>query len=226
MAYELHAGRDSSHRILADFVRHYGKEPVLDVGAAHGYVGQLLAQDHLAIDGIEPHLEFAAAARPFYRQLFATTVEDAPLDKTYGTIVCGDVLEHLVDPLATLRRLTAHLQPGGVVLVSLPNVAHLAVRLLLLSGRFPYMDRGPLDRTHLHFYTRATAQSLLEEAGLRVIERRPTIVPLADIAPPSLKTVGAALEPLQRWPVRLAPGLFAYQWVFAARFYGRAAATD
>ena len=223
MAYELHTTPGSSHRILSELVRRYGKEPILDVGAAEGFLPQLLGPGR-TIDGIEPEGTLAVSAKPFYRRLYTTAVEDAPLEESYGTIVCGDVLEHLVDPLSALKKLTAHLRPDGVVLVSLPNVAHLAVRLLLLSGRFPTMDRGPLDRTHLHFYTAVTAHALLEEGCLHVIERWPTIVPLGDVAPPRWKTIGATLEPLQRWLVRLAPGLFAYQWVFAARLAGQGAA--
>jgi 2-polyprenyl-3-methyl-5-hydroxy-6-metoxy-1,4-benzoquinol methylase len=52
-------------------------------------------------------------------------------------ILCLDVLEHLVAPAEVLAGLTARLNRGGTVMVSLPNVAHLSVSLpLLLSGRF------------------------------------------------------------------------------------------
>ena len=44
------------------------------------------------------------------------------------------------------------------------------VRLGLLAGRFdPAPSGGILDETHLHFYTRRTAEQLLERAGLRVV---------------------------------------------------------
>ena len=64
-------------------------------------------------------------------------------------LVYGDVIEHLSDPLRIMRELNRHLAPGAVVIVSVPNVAHLSVRLSLLFGRFEYQDRGILDRTHL-----------------------------------------------------------------------------
>ena len=56
--------------------------------------------------------------------------------------------------------------------MSVPNVAHLWVRLSLLLGRFDYADRGILDRTHLRFFTRRTFLAMLTEAGLAVVERR------------------------------------------------------
>ncbi len=80
-----------------------------------------------------------------------------------------DVLEHLPDPLAVLRDLTAQLAPNGAVIVSLPNVAHLSVAApLLFQGKFDYQDAGILDRTHLRFFVRHTAVDLLSRAGLTV----------------------------------------------------------
>jgi 2-polyprenyl-3-methyl-5-hydroxy-6-metoxy-1,4-benzoquinol methylase len=214
--YQLHRGRHSSHTILAELALQIGRPPVLDVGAAEGYLGQLLAGTGLPIDAIEPEAASAAAAVPYYGTIYHSTVENADLQKSYGTIVCGDVLEHLVDPARVLRQLTRSLEPEGVVLISLPNVVHLAVRLLVAAGRFPRMDRGPLDRTHLHFFTRSTAEDLIADAGLRVVQRAPTTVPLADIFPRAPRRATSLADAAQTTLVRVLPELFAYQWIFAA----------
>ncbi len=80
-----------------------------------------------------------------------------------------DVLEHLFAPDKVLAGLVSQLAPGGTVIVSLPNVAHLSVSLpLLLRGRFDYEDAGILDRTHLRFFVRSSAITMLNDAGLRV----------------------------------------------------------
>jgi hypothetical protein len=82
-------------------------------------------------------------------------------------ILCLEVLEHPVAPAEVLAGLTARLNRGGTVMVSLPNVAHLSVSLpLLLSGRFDYRDAGILDRTHLRFFVRDSAIALPNQAGL------------------------------------------------------------
>ncbi len=214
--YQLHAAVGSSHRILSGLATSLGLEPVLDVGAAEGYLGRLLEGSGLSVDAVEPNPTFAGRAHPYYRKLYAAPVETVALDESYGTIVLGDVLEHLSDPLGALLLLKRYLKPEGVMLISLPNVAHLSVRLLLLSGRFPPMDRGPLDRTHLHFYTRSTAEQLLGDAGLRIRSRRATVVPLADIFGGRWRALAVAVQPLQQAGLRLMPGLFAYQWVFVA----------
>jgi SAM-dependent methyltransferase len=89
--------------------------------------------------------------------------------QSYDLILLLDVLEHLVDPAGILRRITGLLKPGGHVIASLPNIAHLSVSLPLLVGRrFSYTDAGILDRTHLKFFVEGTAIELLNQANLTV----------------------------------------------------------
>ena len=89
--------------------------------------------------------------------------------KTYNLILLLDVLEHLPNLSATLRKLAELLEPGGQVIVSLPNIAHLSVTIpLLLQRRFNYQDAGILDRTHLRFFVEDTAIKLLNDANLIV----------------------------------------------------------
>jgi len=192
---------------------------VLDVGAAEGLLGQALAGSGMVLDAIEPNPQWAGAARPLYRKVYAATVEAVELEPgAYDAIVCADVLEHLVDPVAALRRLKSAAAPGAVFLVSVPNIAHLAVRLLLLSGRFPSMERGPLDKTHLHFYTRATAEQMLAAAGLRVTAVHATAAPLDEIWPRGRGgLLFRALTAGQHGAVWLWPRLLGYQWLFEAQ---------
>jgi 2-polyprenyl-3-methyl-5-hydroxy-6-metoxy-1,4-benzoquinol methylase len=217
--YVLHSEPSSSHQQIARLVRRSGRQPVLDVGAAYGFLGQLLMPDHVVIDAVEPSASWAEGALPYYRTVYQCAIEAAPLPQlTYPLIVCADVLEHTVDPVAVLRHLQEAATADALFIVSLPNIAHIAARLLLLTGRFPAMERGIFDRTHLHFYTRQTARDLLATAGLHIIERSATPAPLA-IAAPALAS-SRMLKPLMRLQsvgLRLTPTLFAYQWIMVAR---------
>ena len=88
----------------------------------------------------------------------------------FDVVLMLDVLEHLPDPAAVLRGVGSVLASGGWGVISLPNVAHVSVRLSLLSGRFAYSDVGLLDRTHLRFFDRAGVDQLLHEAGWGMLE--------------------------------------------------------
>jgi predicted TPR repeat methyltransferase len=133
-----------------------------------------------------------------------------------------DVLEHLTEPERLLADARARLAPGGVAIVSLPNVANITVRLHLLMGRFPYSDRGILDRTHMRFYTRSSARALLARCGFEVLEQTDSAMPvelalgLSGRRAP-MRIANRALRTL----TRLAPGLLSYQTVLVARAAAR-----
>lgn len=217
--YRLHRDPKSSHQQIVRLVRRIGAGPILDVGAAQGMLGQLTQNDGLVIDAVEPHPHWAEHAKPFYRNVYASTIEDAHLQpNTYRVVVCADVLEHTVDPRDVIQQLCRVSTDDAYFIISLPNVAHLAVRLMLLAGRFPQMERGILDRTHLHFYTRDTAEVMLRDAGLSVVYARPTGVPLDELWPSGEGTfVYNVLMRLQHLALLLAPRVFGFQWVMVAR---------
>lgn len=216
--YRLHHDPKSSHQQIAALVRRLRRSPVLDVGAAQGFLGQLVGSE-LEIDAVEPNSYWAERARSFYRHVYPSTIEDAPLeDRSYRVIVCADVLEHTVDPVGVLRQIRRVAADDALFIISLPNVAHIAVRLLLLLGKFPQMERGILDRTHLHFYTLDTARAMLAEAGLETIRVRSTGVPLDELwRAGEGSLIYTLLMRLQHLALLIAPRMFGFQWVLVAR---------
>ena len=219
MAYELHRDPRSSHQRIARYVRRLGRSPILDVGASSGQLGRLLDGSNLTVDGIEPDRGSAGEAEPFYRAIQVASVEAAELPNgTYEVVVCADVLEHIVSPDEVLTRLMVASTDDARFIISLPNVAHIAARLLLLAGRFPRHDRGIFDRTHLHFYTRSTAVELVRSAGLEVQSVASTPVPMEGIWPRALGARGLELAmQAQTGAGRIAPTMFAFQWIIVAR---------
>jgi SAM-dependent methyltransferase len=92
----------------------------------------------------------------------------------FDLLIFSHVLEHFVEPEAVLRRALTWLQPGGRVLVALPNVRHVSVLWdLLFRDDFRYQQSGILDRTHLRFYTCSSGQRMLQECGLQLLRSEP-----------------------------------------------------
>jgi 2-polyprenyl-3-methyl-5-hydroxy-6-metoxy-1,4-benzoquinol methylase/glycosyltransferase involved in cell wall biosynthesis len=169
-SFRYHRGR-GTHQLLVNLVPENAH--VLDVGCAAGYLGVDLQAKGCRVTGIELDPLYVAAARETaaYETVVELDLDDAsaPLPEgPFDIALCADVLEHLRQPLETLRRLATLVRPGGQVLVSLPNVAHVSTRLRLLFGGFTYTETGTLDSTHLHLYTYRTARELVEAAGLTV----------------------------------------------------------
>jgi 2-polyprenyl-3-methyl-5-hydroxy-6-metoxy-1,4-benzoquinol methylase len=217
--YRLHRDPRSSHQQISRRVRALGQSPVLDVGAAQGMLGELLFGSGLVIDAVEPNPQWADACRANYRKVLIGTIEDVPMpDEKYRVIVCADVLEHTADPAAVLGKIHRVAADDAVYLISLPNVAHLAVRMMLLFGRLSKMERGILDKTHLQFFTRATAMTMLQDAGLRVTGISATGVPLDEVFKSEKEgLIQKILNRAQYFAIAILPRLFAMQFIFEAR---------
>jgi methionine biosynthesis protein MetW len=151
---------------------------ILDVGCGTGSISALL-RDHLQVDivGFEPNVARAKAAasrgiRVFAEELDADTLKDLG---EFDVVLFADVLEHLVEPAAMLEMVAPALAPGGCVITSVPNIAHWAIRLDLLRGRFNYQPTGIMDATHLRWFTAETLNRLFTAAGYRVVDHSVTI---------------------------------------------------
>jgi 2-polyprenyl-3-methyl-5-hydroxy-6-metoxy-1,4-benzoquinol methylase len=217
--YRSHSDPKSSHQQISQLVRKLGQSPVLDVGAAQGMLGKSLQGTGIILDAVEANPEWAELAKPFYRNVHASYIQDAPLpEKTYKVVVCADVLEHTPDPVAVIGQLRRAASDDATFIVSVPNIAHLGVRLMLLLGQFPKMERGPLDRTHLQFLTKDTAEQMMNRGGLKVEKFAVTGVPLDEIWK---NGEGRALFNMmmrsQHLALAVAPRLFGFQWIMVAR---------
>jgi 2-polyprenyl-3-methyl-5-hydroxy-6-metoxy-1,4-benzoquinol methylase len=165
-----------SGSVHADVLRLVGDaERVLELGPATGYMTRVFSARGARVTAIELDPDMAAQATPSCERMIVGDLDLLDLetelsDERFDAIVAADVLEHLKDPLATLRRLRPFLAPDGCFVVSVPNVAHGSVRLALLTGRFEYRDIGLLDATHLRFFTRETLEQMLDDAELGLAE--------------------------------------------------------
>jgi 2-polyprenyl-3-methyl-5-hydroxy-6-metoxy-1,4-benzoquinol methylase len=146
---------------------------VLDVGCGAGHVATRIKREGRAavVWGIEV---IAAAAEEARRNPALDNVVCGDLEQVIGDLpeayfshlICGDVLEHLVDPWRTLAGLRKKLRPGGRVICSLPNVRNLSfVAMLVFEASFRYRESGVMDRTHLRWFCRKDARALFEQAG-------------------------------------------------------------
>lgn len=151
---------------------------VFDVGCGAGAFGWLLKRQrrNVEVTGLEMVEHAAAKARRVLDCVIVGSIEtmDLPFaDGHFDCIVCADVLEHLVEPATVLKKLARVLAPDGLVVISIPNVRYFAVIESLSLGRWQYMDRGILDRTHLRFFTRPELEALIRDAGLELCELAP-----------------------------------------------------
>ena len=204
-----HYDRYNRHRIFVNIAREYAS--VLELGCSNGFLSRLIASEQTRVVGIEIDADAAREARRHCSGVYGLDLNhahwsDAVVER-FDLAAFGDVLEHLLDPAKALREARRVLNPGGRVLICLPNVAHWTVRLKLLAGRFDYQSIGIMDHTHLRFFTLPSARRLVAAAGYQVLAFRPVI--------------GGRFTGRGRavWDglARVLPGLFAYQMIFVVQ---------
>ncbi len=196
----------------------------LDVGCATGALGAALKAAGAAhVAGVEYEPAAAARARERLDVVVEGSVLDAALpfaDGEFDLVVFADVLEHLPDPDAALRRCIPLLADGGAVVVSVPNMRFWLILLRLIVDRWEYAEHGVRDRTHLRIFTKRSLLRMLAAHGLAVerFERNHRMLDdQSQIGRVGALTTRVVVATLARWPFR---DLLAYQYVVVARRSG------
>lgn len=169
---------------------------VLDAGCGEGVLVEEF-RDRLAIEGIDPNYASDHVTRG---SLTALPYGNATFDRA----TCLDVLEHLTfeEQPRAIAELFRVIRPGGELLVSVPNLAHLQSRVhFLLLGRLIHtasLEKHPGDRPASEYI------ELAARAGFRLVERR-GIFPTVPVLTRWIRRSPKRLLPLHRALTRLLP---------------------
>lgn len=147
-------------RRLALLERFAERGPLLDVGCALGFFVRAARERGWDARGIECSAyaarEAVARGAPVVQGDFLTA--DLPLGG-FTAVSMLDMLEHVADPRAYVRRARALVRPGGLLAI---ETADLAAPFARLWGRRYHFFTPP---NHLTYFTRATLARLLAEEG-------------------------------------------------------------
>jgi len=140
-----------------------GRGRVLDVGCATGFSLIAAHRRHWEAEGIEIS-DFCAdyAASRGLKVHHGTLIDYPRPHHAFEAITMWDYLEHAADPVRELRICRELLKPGGVVLVSFPNVDSWSFRLL----RNKWIGFKNIE--HFYFYSRKTLAKAAARAGLKL----------------------------------------------------------
>jgi hypothetical protein len=186
---------------------------LLDFGSGSGAIGRTLMEKGWSnLSAIEIDDTTRKNSSQWYHES-AKELKNLTKNK-FGLILLLDIIEHLINPVDFLQDIVTYCENECTLLISVPNVAHWAVRLLALLGRFEYMERGPLDATHLHFFTKGHLRKSIEKIpGLTIKEWDASIVPLELMVPEYVKdnAIFKLNNRVRLFCARRLPELCAYQ---------------
>lgn len=138
---------------------------VLDVGCSTGLFLVAMRDLGWQVEGVELS-EFAANYCRTEHQLTVHTgmLEDVPFSaNSFEVVTLWDVLEHVLDPKATIQNVAHILKPNGLFVASLPNPEAYEARLF--KDKWVGWDRP----RHLHIFSQEVIQKYLEAAGFELV---------------------------------------------------------
>lgn len=158
------------HGFLVDIIAAEGvgkQARVLDIGCGTGALINRLSElgytDLAGIDYDLPPSRGGATMRQFDLNI------DNPGDLgTFDLVTCIEVIEHIENVGKLLDCIKITLAPGGVAIISTPNVESLRARIrALISGKLPHFD-DKSDPTHLMPILRDNLERMLQRRGLTI----------------------------------------------------------
>lgn len=88
-------------------------------------------------------------------------------DNFFDVVVCGEVIEHVVDTDNLLAEIRRVLTPNGLLILTTPNLAYLPNRLMLMMGLQPFFTETSL-RCNLGRRLKALGQGNEVQGHLRI----------------------------------------------------------
>lgn len=134
-----------------------------DLGCWVGFLLSEADRRGWRVTGVEPsHYGAAYARQRLSLDVQEATIATASLPReSFDAVVMGDVIEHLPNPGAALRRAAELLRPGGVLYLTLPDAGSTVARVL--GARW-----WSVLPTHVHYFTGQSLARLLGRSGFAV----------------------------------------------------------
>jgi len=141
---------------------------ILDVGCATGFFLEKAQSLGFEPYGIElSEFSFEKARSKFGDSIFYGTIEESPFENNFfDVITMFDLLEHVKDPVETLRRCRAILKPQGIIVAVLPDVSSITAKLMGKNWTHH-------KKEHLYYFSKKTIAELLRQESYEVVKIAP-----------------------------------------------------
>lgn len=143
---------------------------LLDIGCAYGAFLDLARKYNWQVSGVEVSEKSSKyAKKTFNLPIYNGTLERAKFaSNTYNLVTMWDLIEHLTDPLSTLKETKRILKDNGMILILTINTDSLIGKLANLSSSSKdYL----YDKQHNFFFTHNTLKKMVEKAGFKDVQK-------------------------------------------------------
>lgn len=176
---------------------------VLELGCSHGSFVALMKQSGYQATG----LEMSPWVAEFGRKTFGVPILVGPVETqnlplaSFDVIAMMDVLEHLPDPLTTIRCCLDLLKQDGILLIQTPQFREGISHESLVADNHPFLTLLQPDE-HLYLFSDRSTTYLFQQLGAEYIQFEPAIfghydmffaVSRVPLAPRSIEEIEASL---------------------------------
>lgn len=141
---------------------------ILDIGCGRGWMLSYLRGWGWEAYGTELSLDSSSFARDHLKlNILPKNVEDCSFpSQHFDAVTIWHTLEHLHQPISTLREANRILKDNGLLIVEVPNFGSLQAQLF--GNKWFHLD----SPRHLYHFDDKTLRKYLEKSGFRVIKSR------------------------------------------------------
>lgn len=150
---------------------------LLDIACGDGLITEMLSRHFTRIVGVDASGKHLALARQrgLNAEFHESLIEDFNTSERFDSVLMLDLLEHVVDPDAILRKAASFLSRDGTLIVHVPNAVAINRRIAVHMGSLESCEElSPFDLNiagHRRAYDSASLRAEIESAGLKVVKQ-------------------------------------------------------
>jgi SAM-dependent methyltransferase len=140
---------------------------ILDIGCANGAILKPLLGTR-ELHGVDISEVLVQKANAIGMKALVHDVESGPLPYSNGTfdaVFCGETIEHQVDTDWLLSEINRVLKPGGVIVLTFPNIRTVLSLLMMTFFDIPPMYAARYRASHVRDFTLKTIKMALDKNG-------------------------------------------------------------
>jgi len=163
-----------AHYKVKSCLEHARGSSLLDIACGDGLMTASFAKHFQRVVGVDASGKHLAAARErvLQAEFYECLIEDMDINERFSSVFMLDLLEHVIDPIAVLKKAASFLANDGVLVVHVPNAYAINRRLAVLMGTLESCEElSPFDLKiagHRRSYSMKTLRIDIERAGLHI----------------------------------------------------------
>lgn len=163
-----------AHYKVISCLEHVTGGSLLDLACGDGLMTAMFAKHFRRVVGVDASSAHIAEAKNRVKngEFHESLIENFKTEEKFDAVFLLDIIEHVIDPIAILKKAASFLSPNGVLIVHVPNANAINRRLAVLMGTLTSChELSPFDINvagHRRTYELSTLLADVELAGLKI----------------------------------------------------------